>query len=47
MESLWERTWKRTEFTRLEKYIKTDELIIGGGMAAILFAYMLHQAGIR
>lgn len=46
MESLWERTWKRTEFTRLEKDIKTDVLIIGGGMARILCAYMLHHAGI-
>lgn len=46
MESLWEQTSARSGFEPLNQDIKTDVLIIGGGMAGILCAYMLHHAGI-
>ena len=46
MNSLWEQTVKLADFPRLDSNIKTDVLIIGGGMAGILCAYMLHQAGV-
>ena len=46
MASLWSESVKLPEFPRLEKDIKTDVLIIGGGMAGILCAYMLEKAGV-
>ena len=46
MESLWEQTAQRSKFERLEQDMKTDVLIIGGGMAGILCAYMLHRSGV-
>lgn len=46
MESLWERTAPRAGFAPLRQDAKTDVLIIGGGMAGILCAYMLHQHGV-
>lgn len=46
MESLWKRTWDRPHFARTEGDITTDVLIIGGGMAGILCACLLHRAGV-
>lgn len=46
MASLWEKTATMPAFERLEGDVKTDVLIIGGGMAGILCAYRLHQAGV-
>lgn len=46
MESLWLEQINLPEFPCLEKDIKTDVLIIGGGFAGILCAQMLEQAGI-
>lgn len=46
MQSLWEQASRQTEFRRLEQDAKTEVLIIGGGMAGILCAYLLHQAGV-
>ena len=46
MQSLWEQTSRQTEFRRLEQDVKTEVLIIGGGMAGILCAYLLGQAGV-
>ena len=46
MQSLWEQTSRQTEFRRLEQDVKTEVLIIGGGMAGIPCAYLLHQAGV-
>ena len=46
MKSLWEETAKLNHFDRLDGDIKTDVLIIGGGMAGLLCAYQLHQAGV-
>lgn len=46
MESFWEQTVKMPEFESLNGDTQTDVLIIGGGIAGILCAYMLNQAGI-
>ncbi len=46
MNSVWAESAKRKKFAPLKKSIKTDVLIIGGGMAGILCAYMLKNAGV-
>ena len=46
LDSIWFKTVKKPKFERLEKNIKTDVLIVGGGMAGVLCAYMLQNAGI-
>lgn len=46
MESVWEQTAEEIGFEQLNGDVKTDVLIIGGGIAGILCAYMLHQAGV-
>lgn len=46
MNSVWEQTANCFGFESLKQDIKTEVLIIGGGMAGILCAYMLHQSGI-
>ena len=46
MESLWTRTAKRPSFKALDCDLKTDVLIIGGGMAGILCAHKLKAAGV-
>ncbi len=45
MDSLW-TTIPRPTFASLEKDIKTDVLIIGGGIAGLLCAYRLAQDGV-
>ena len=45
MRSIWQET-PLPRFPRLEADIKTDVLIIGGGMAGILTAYFLQQNGV-
>ena len=45
-DSLWEKTVRQPRFEALQKDAKTDVLIIGGGIAGILCAYMLVQAGV-
>lgn len=47
MNSLWEQTSTQAAFGQLDKDINTEVLIIGGGMAGILCAYMLQQAGVE
>ncbi|MDE5770661.1 MAG: FAD-dependent oxidoreductase [Ruminococcus sp.] len=47
MESVWNVNTKLPEFPEPEKDIKTDVLIIGGGIAGILTAYFLHQNGVK
>ncbi len=46
MESVWTKNAKRDGFLSLQHNIKTDVLIIGGGMAGILCAYMLKAVGV-
>ncbi len=46
MKSIWENEVKMPEFPALKKDIKTDVLIIGGGIAEIRTAYFLQQTGI-
>lgn len=46
MHSLWSETSNLPSFAPLTKSIKTDVLIIGGGITGILCAYYLKQAGV-
>lgn len=46
MESIWSETVNLPTFDSLKQDLKTDVLIIGGGLAGILCAHMLHQAGV-
>ena len=47
MDSLWTDTSKKPKFQPLDQDKKTDVLIIGGGMAGVLCAYLLQQAGVN
>lgn len=47
MRSIWQETAKLPHFSSLDKDIRTDVLIIGGGIAGILTAYFLHQNGVN
>ena len=44
--SIWEENAERPHFEALEESKNTDVLIIGGGIAGILCAYMLKNAGV-
>lgn len=46
MKSLWHDTVSLPPFPRLERDLRTDVLIIGGGLTGILCAYLLAQEGI-
>lgn len=46
-ESIWSDSATLPKFESLKTDIKTDTLIIGGGIAGILCAYMLEQAGVN
>lgn len=45
-ESLWQATAILPKFPQLNTHIKTDVLVIGGGLAGLLTAYMLKEKGI-
>ena len=45
MLSMWRDTAAMPEYGRLEGDVRTDVLVIGGGMAGILCAHFLRQAG--
>ena len=47
MRSLWKATASLPEFPELVGDVRTDVLIIGGGIAGILTAYLLHEKGIK
>ncbi|MDD3413474.1 MAG: FAD-dependent oxidoreductase [Lachnospiraceae bacterium] len=47
MNSVWSEKTKISGFERLDGEVKTDVLIIGGGMAGILCAYMMEQSGVN
>lgn len=47
MKSLWQATSQLPKFPQLKDDIKTDVLIVGGGIAGILTAYLLHQQGVN
>ena len=46
MDSIWTQTARLPQFDRLRSDRNTDVLIIGGGMAGVLCAYKLAQAGV-
>ena len=46
MESLWEKDAQKVSFATLKDNAKTDVLVIGGGIAGILCAHKLKNAGI-
>ena len=47
MRSLWKATASLPEFPELVGDVRTDVLILGGGIAGILTAYLLHEKGVR
>ncbi len=47
MESIWSKTCNRKKKPVLEGHIQADAAVIGGGMAGILTAWQLEQAGVR
>lgn len=46
MRSLWHKTTTPPCFPSLKNDIRTDVLIIGGGIAGVLTAYFLHKQGV-
>ena len=46
MKSVWQLNCEEISFPSLKENIKTDVLIIGGGIAGVLTAYFLHQKGV-
>lgn len=47
MATLWQKQADIPEYPRLSGDIRTDVLVIGGGMAGLLTAYCLHEKGIQ
>ena len=46
MDSIWKRTAETPRFAPLDGDLKTDVLIVGGGLAGLLCAYWLNRAGV-
>ena len=46
MDSIWEKEVRLPQFPQLEGNLRTDVLIIGGGLAGLLCAWNLTQAGV-
>ena len=47
MDSVWEKAALLPEFPQLEGDLRTDVLVIGGGLAGILCAWHLNRAGVE
>lgn len=47
MDSIWSQTADLPSFPQLEGNLKTDALVVGGGMAGLLCAYWLDRAGVN
>lgn len=47
MQSVWRKSSDMPSFPRLEKDIKTDVLVVGGGIVGLLCAYFLHNKGVK
>ena len=47
MDSIWKQDVQIPEFPELKGDLKTDVLVIGGGLAGILTAHTLTQAGVE
>ena len=47
MESVWRASAELPQFPQQKGDIRTDVLIIGGGIAGILNAYFLHRSGVK
>ena len=47
MDSIWTKTARRPQFEPLRSDLNTDVLIIGGGLAGVLCAWKLAQAGVN
>ena len=46
MDSIWKRTAEMPPFAPLDGDLKTDVLVVGGGLAGLLCAYWLNRAGV-
>ena len=46
MNSIWTQTAELPRFAPLDRDLKTDVLVIGGGLAGLLCAYWLNRAGV-
>ena len=46
MDSIWTKTAQLPQFEPLRSDLRTDVLVIGGGMAGLLCAWRLRQAGV-
>jgi glycerol-3-phosphate dehydrogenase len=46
MQSVWTDSVNFPNFDKLKKDIRTDVLIIGGGITGLLCAYQLQQSGV-
>lgn len=47
MESYWQKTADLPQFPRAQGDLHTEVLVIGGGFAGLLTAYLLQQKGVR
>ena len=47
MKSIWAESVNRKQFESQKGDIKTEVLVVGGGMAGVLCAYMLQKSGVN